>query len=156
MQEFRSETAEAIEQLANATIADRDIMHELTTNNNQITNNLMEANRQLAKALATIAALQGEIVEAEVRVELAEEVEETVEVVGVEAKRELYACTTTTTTATLMDMISIRITRELRVTRRDRTIKSQLRLPITWAGHNAIAPSYSDRDHRIMNEITMY
>ena len=59
MQEFRTETAEAIEQLANASIAGNNLVQELLATNNQLNNNLMEANRQLAEALASIAALQG-------------------------------------------------------------------------------------------------
>ena len=96
------------------------------------------------------------VVEAKEHVEKVAEVEAAVEVVGVEANQELYACTRTTTTVILMDLISIRIIRELRATRRGQTIKSQLLSPITWVVPNAIATSCSDRDHRIMNKITMY
>ena len=63
------------------------------------------------------------VVEAEEHVEQVEEVEEAVVVVGVEANQGLYACTTMITTAILMVLISIRITRELHATRRDLIIR---------------------------------
>ena len=45
--------------------------------------------------------------EAKEHVEPVAEIEVAVEVLGVEANQEPYACTTTTTTVILMDMISI-------------------------------------------------
>ena len=59
IQDFCAETAEAIDQLANATIVDRNVVRSLTDTNTQITNNLMQADQQLAEALATITTLQG-------------------------------------------------------------------------------------------------
>ena len=58
METFAAETFEAIENLANATVQYQNINRNLTATNTTITNNLMEANRQLAEALNTIAALQ--------------------------------------------------------------------------------------------------
>jgi len=57
MQDFRSETAEAIENLANATIEDRRIVQELIATNTTITRTQTEANEQLVLAWTQIAAL---------------------------------------------------------------------------------------------------
>ena len=58
MEIFVAETAENIENLANATVQYKATNQNLTKTNTTITINLMEANHQLAEALNTIAALQ--------------------------------------------------------------------------------------------------
>ena len=55
---YAAETAEAIENLANAAVQNQVTVQALTNTNTNITQNLMEANQQLAKALSRIAALQ--------------------------------------------------------------------------------------------------
>ena len=96
------------------------------------------------------------VVEAEEHVEPVAEVEAAVEVVGVEANQEQYACTIMTTTVILVDMISIWIIQEQRAIRRAKTTKSQQLFTTTWGVPNVIATLCSDRDHRIMIKLTMY
>ena len=58
MEIFAAETAEAIENLTNATVQYQNTNQNLTTTNTTITNNMIEANHQLADALNMIATLQ--------------------------------------------------------------------------------------------------
>ena len=59
VQEYAAETAEAIENLANAAVQNQTIVHSLTTANATLSTHLAQANEQLAAALATITTLQG-------------------------------------------------------------------------------------------------
>ena len=58
MEEYAAETAEAIENLANAAVKNQVTVQDLTTTNTTITQNLIKENQKLTEALATITALQ--------------------------------------------------------------------------------------------------